>query len=503
MVRFWLPFLLAGMLGSTQAAAEIRLTLKVDKQILALGEPLTVALKVEGASGAAGSINLDKLKQNFNIFGITTDAGKLYKNGRSINIETMTLTLYPLRTGKLNIPELHYKGKHSKAVQVTVLAFDKQLAQVVFRTASDIAHPLVRQEITLTLDIYDDGTLQWTVPHELVAAGAHQRRLAESQSEEMLDGVRYTVHRYAWALMPLRDGKLKVEFPLLDAFKFGSRLRYPVAPLHIDVAAVPAYLPVYVPIGKPVVSVQPLPAELALHRPVNWVLKIQGNGISEEGVRKLLRSARSNASLNFYPATIGTDDTGRAMTATQVLLFTLPFVPVHTGMLKMPDINLPYYDTAGSRIESVFVPGAEIRVFNPLWLVIGKTLLGLALLLAVLVLLYVLQKIIRSSRQRRQTLRMISGAKSAESLQLALMKFDIAFPRNLTLQQWSSCMQKIYRVDERLTALVQKLENALYGADEQGVDVSSLARTAAVLLKNLPKRNPFELPAWFKALPRI
>ena len=498
--RFWLLFLLAGILGSTQAVADTRMTLKADKQVIALGEALTVTLTVEGASDTVSGINLDKLKQNFNIYGISSAASKLKKNGRSINVETMTLSLYPLHTGKLTIPALHYKDNHSNTQHVSVLAFNKQLTKVVFKTASDNTHPLVRQEVTLALDIYDDGSLQWTAPQEIVAPGAHLRRLAESQTEEMLDGVRYTLHRYAWALMPLRGGKLNVEFPLLDAFKFGTRLRYPVAPLRIDVAAVPAYLPVNVPIGKPVVSVQDLPVELALHRPVNWVLKVQGNGISAEGVRSLLSSVRSNAALNFYPATVSSNDGARAISAAQVLVVTLPFVPEQTGLHKMPDINLPYYDPASSRVDSLLLPGAYIRVFNPVWSVVAEVLLGLVLLLGIFGMSYLLQKTLRSGRKKRLMLHRISRATNAEDLQRALLQFDPAFSSNITLQEWLSSMQKNYGVDEQLPLLVQKLEKVLYGSDEQAVDISILANTAAALLKSCAKNNRFPMWAWINKM---
>ncbi len=500
--RFWLLCLLAGVFGSSQAVADVHMAINTDKQSMALGEALTVTLTVEGASDIVSDVNLAKLKQNFNIYSVSTAASKLHKKGRSINVETMTLILYPLHTGKLTIPALHYKDKHSTALHVSVLAFNKQLSKVVFKTASDNAHPLVRQEVTLTLDIYDDGSLQWTAPHEIVAPGAHLRRLAESQSEETLDGVRYTLHRYAWALMPLRDGKLNVEFPLLDAFKFGTRLRYPVAPLRLDVAAVPAYLPVYVPIGKPVVSVQDLPVKLALHRPVNWVLTVQGNGISAEGVRGLLSTLRSDAAFNFYPLTVNDNDGTRATSALQVLRVTVPFVPEQTGTQKMPDINLPYYDPATARVDSLLVPGAHIRVFNPVWAVVVEVLSGLVLLLSILGMSYLLQKTLRSSRKKRLILHGISRATSAEDLQRALLHFDPAFASNITLQEWLSNMRKNYGVDEQLTLLVQKLEKVLYGSDEHAVDITKLAHTAAALLKCGTKISRFEMRAWINKMTR-
>ncbi|MFA6904570.1 MAG: hypothetical protein WC236_15965, partial [Gallionellaceae bacterium] len=262
----------------------------------------------------------------------------------------------------------------------------------------------------LVLEIYDDGSLQWSVPQEITATGAHQRRLAESQREEVLEGTRYTVHRYAWALMPLSEGSMKIAFPMLDAFKFGSRLRYAVAPLLINAAPVPAYLPVHVPIGKPLLTMEPLPAEIAVGRPLNWVFTLQGESLSAEGTGKLLASIRDSETLRFYPPEISQSGNERATTATQTLRVTLPFVPLRTGTLQLPDIDLPYYDPAGARVESVTVQGAQFEVVNPLWQNVQKITPGFIALLALVAAAYSLSKTLRRILKIRLSLRVIRNA---------------------------------------------------------------------------------------------
>jgi hypothetical protein len=486
--KLWQLALLIGLGWSGMAVADVRFTLKVDKKTIALGEPLTLELRADDGREPLSGISLDPLKQSFNVYGISSNVQTQTRKGRTVSVESMTLILYPLRSGKLQLPALRYMKKASKALDISVTESGKNTLPVIFKTAIDSAGLQVRQAATLTLDIYDDGTLQWTAPGEPQAAGAHQRRLAESQREEMLEGTRYTVHRYAWALMPLREGSLKVEFPLLDAFKFGTRLRYPLAALKLEVAAVPAYLPVHVPIGKLQVAAEALPAEIALGRPVNWNLTIQGSGLSEAGLGKLLSSIRSNEALKFYPASISKVDNARATTAAQTLRVTLPLVPLQTGTQQLPEINLPYYDPASARIESIVIPGARIKVINPLWLTVQKIALGLLVLLCAIALGYWLFAKLRQLLQRRSALLAIKRAVSADELHRALLYFesDSAAVSSATLQQWLQHMQQTSSSAAQLAGVVQRLENARYGAGTTDRDISGLAREAVRLLKQLP-----------------
>lgn len=467
------------------AAAETRLTVTADRKSSVLGEPVLLEIRAVDAREPLSSIGLEKLKADFNVYGISSNTKTERKNGHSINTETMSLTLYPLRSGRLTIPALSYRGSRSKPIALFVAESGKNTAKVIFKTALDTAQPQVRQAATLSLEIYDDGALQWTAPRELLAAGAHQRRLAESQSEEMLDGKRYTVHRYAWALMPLREGKIMVEFPMLDAFKFGTRLRYPVATFKLNSEPVPAYLPVHVPIGKLSIAADPLPQEIALERPVNWIFTVQGYGLSEEGLGKLLSAMPNNERLRFYPPLIGQTDNERDLSAMQKLRVTLPFVPLQAGSLRLPEINLPYYDPASARLEAVALQPVQVAVFNPLWRTAQKIILGLLLLAGISGSGYWLFVRLRAYLYRRKALLAISRVANVEELHGALLKFpgDDMQLHNYTLQQWLQYMQLRYKTDERLSGLVRKLEAAKYAGGKTEVDISRLALEAAGIMK--------------------
>ena len=132
-----LIFLMLNVFLPRLAVAEVGMHLQVDKKTIALGEALTVELRVEGVRETISVINLDQLKKNFNVYGVSVSAQEIIKKGRHIKTEIMTLTLYPLRSGKLQIPALSYNGKKTPALTVNVLEFSKQVSQVTFKTAID------------------------------------------------------------------------------------------------------------------------------------------------------------------------------------------------------------------------------------------------------------------------------------------------------------------------------------------------------------------------------
>lgn len=469
------------------AQAIASLTVKVDKKTIVLGEALIVELRVEEGSEPLSNIKLDQVKQNFNIYGISSTVLSQNKKGRSVRIETMTLTLYPFSKGRVQLPALSYRGKSSQPIWVEVVESSQRIPRVIFQRALDTAHAQVRQAATLSLEIYDDGSLQWTAPREIIADGAHQRILAESQRVAVLDGISYTIQRYSWAITPLRAGGIQITFPMLDAFKFGTRLRYAVAPVWINAAPVPAYLQVHVPIGKPVIEFEPLAHEIALDRPVNWIFRVQSASLSVEGLGKLLSNLRSNETIRFYPSVISALGNDRASTATQILQVSVPFVPLRTGILTLPEINLPYYDPASARVESVLMSGATVEVFNPLSRMLLKIMLLLAGLALGIALAYWAIKQLQRSLLKRRSLLAISRAVNANELRVALLNFDLKpeSGRCATLQQWLKNRQQKNGVEQRLLALVEKLERVNYGLAQE--NIANLAKEASQILRKVSR----------------
>lgn len=457
LIALWLTLL------STSAWAQPQLSVTTDKHDIALGAAITVTIRAQDADAALDTLNLDALKPDFDIYTRSSSKQTELVRGKLSTIETTSLILYPLRSGQLQLPAFAFGTTTSRPVTITVQDSDTETPQVIFKPSLTPAHPLTRQVITLSLDIYDDGSLQWTAPKLPTPAGTYIRELAQSQWDTTLNGTAFTVHHMAWAIMPLSAGNVTLTFPILNAVKFGNRLRYAVPPLQFTATPAPRYLPVYVPIGKLSVSSQPPAGELILNRPANWNLIVRGTGISAEGLRKLLPEMMDSDSVHFYPPQIQLVDEN-AKSLEQTLLVTLPFQPQRAGLVQLPEIILPYYNPTSGLIESATAASPLITVTNPLWHSMIKLITITASLILIAWLARISLRLHRRKRIRQASLQRMAEATTPQQLSQALLNFDWGsgpIPAS-TLRVWLSKLEYSHGNQAALNHLVQQLESACY-----------------------------------------
>lgn len=483
MVRHWLIALGLALLTAT-AWGRPHLSLAVDKHDIALGEALTVTIRAEDTGAALGSLDLNALKNDFDIYTSSTSKQTEIIQGKPVTTETATLILYPLHSGRLQLPAFELAGTGSRAVAVEVHESGPDIPQVLFRSALAPEHPLTRQVAILTLDIYDDGSLQWSPPKLTAPAGMYIRELASSQRDTTLDGVPFTLHRQAWAVMPLASGNATINFPMLNAIKFGNRLRYAVPPLQFNAGPSPRYLPVYVPIGTLAVDSRLPSGKLVVNRPVNWNLTVRGRGISVESIARLLPALTDSDALHFYPPQIRLAD-GDDNSLEQTYLVTLPFEPLRSGVLRLPEIELPYYNPVTGKIESAGIAAQAIIAINPLW----HTVMKLAAVAAAAGLLFWLSRIglrlHHRKRVRRASLRRIAAAANAHQLSQALLDFDwgAGAIKARTLRLWLAETERRYGDTPALAELVGEVESSRYHTAINESDWLRLHQTALQVMR--------------------
>ncbi|MDA8254934.1 MAG: BatD family protein [Betaproteobacteria bacterium] len=484
LLRRLIPWL---MLVWTWAAAAASLEVRVEPKTLAMGEPLSAEIRASGLGARLDESIIAPWRRDFEVYTASTSTTE--QRGRSTQV--MSVTLYPLRSGELSLAPLALAGKTSRAVPVRVETSGPDVPRVVTRAYLDRIHPTVREAVLLTLDLYDDGSLQWSPPGELRAPDMHLRYLGERQAQATLEGAAYTVHRYLWALTPLRDGSLEVKFPTLAAVKFGKRLRYPAPAVGFRASPVPAYLPVHVPVGKVSLAPGPLPAGWVVGRPVNWTFTVSGAGITAEGLSRLLADMPDRAGLHAYAAQVsGRPATPGDAAAAQTFDVTIPVTPLAGGEIRLPDVRLPYFDQAAGRIVLAQLTGAPVEVVDPVRqrIIAASLLLGGTLLAGMLV--YIGMRRWKRMRIRHAALAQVRAADSAEALTRALLAFDDGHgaPGGTTLGQWLVRLEDRMGAPEQLTRLVEVLEAGRYGAVKLPDIVALRAAFAQALARMRPKR---------------
>lgn len=448
------------------------LTAQLDRKTLALGEPLTLSLS--GKAATLEAIDLAPLQGDFEVFARTLS--------KSETQGILQLTLYPLKTGRLAIPALGSGRDRSRTLAVRVDAGSADMPAVSVKLHTEPGQPLVRQATRLTLELCDDGSLEWKRPNLPLSGRMQHRALGEEQIEIEQDGVRCTAHRYHWAVLPTQAGEIRFELPMLEANKFGQRLRLPPPVASFAAAPVPAWLPLNVPVGKPSLSAEALPAESPLERPLAWRFTVEG-GYSVDGLKALLAlQLQAHAAWRAYPPTVellAPEDRNSPLTRLAVTLYALPET---SGPLALPALTLPYFDPGSGRLEQLALAKQTLEIYAPFWRKLGLAAVLLAGSAVLLVLLQWLHREWQWRRRRDDTLLAIGNAADPAELGLVLRAFSLTpnAQAAATLGQWLAHMRRQWQGTTALDALVAALEARRYNL--QYIPLADLKQQAVAAL---------------------
>jgi hypothetical protein len=472
-------FLLAG--GLANAAS---LSAQLDRTTVALGEPVSLTVQAQGLS--LNALDVGPLGARFDVSGRTLSRGT--------DSETLVLTLYPRAAGALHIPPLQLDARRTAALPLTVTDGSDAVPRVTANWVLDPAEPRVNQPTRLTLAICDDGSLQWQRPALPTHAGRIVRALGEEEGTGEHAGEACTLHRFHWALLATRDGAATLAAPMLDAGRFGQRLRFPGPPLSYHAAALPAWLPAHVPAVAPVVHADSLPARWPLQRPLSWRIEVVG-GYSADGLKALLDlQLNESAALGVYPPLIEVitpDDRNSPLTRYAVTLFLQPRA---SGEVMLPALNLPWYDPARDQLASQVLPGRSIAVFDPRLQLARQVAGGLAGVLLLAALAWQIRRMARWRMARRRGLRAIREARGNTELALAVRQFSLtgqsAAP---SLGEWQRRLAQETRGCDVADA-VQQMEQQLFGQA-----LPTPAELQQALLRELAHACPKPRAPWRRA----
>ena len=326
------------------APAHAALEVKIDKTRSQLGEPLVLQIS---SSEDLSALDLSPLSGHFELASQTLN--RVSNQGRDKYL--LETTLYPLRSGVLVIPSLALGTQRSRALSIRVTP-----ANVLIRAWFPPDMPMAREATILHLEIRDDGSVSWDTQIQIDAPYTMIRTLPEAIRDETRDGIKHKVHHLRWQILPLKEGSVTVRFGMLDAHRYGQRLRYPVGNVSLRVRPTPAYLPLRLPIGRVYVRSDPRPRHVNANKLQTWNMYVQAPGLSAEGLQSLLQY-NVPAGVVFYPPNI----TSVMLGADEYLRLSLSFKADRSARM-FPEIRLPYFDVRTQRIETITLPASQLHV---------------------------------------------------------------------------------------------------------------------------------------------
>jgi len=471
--------LMALLAGSTSHAAS--LTARLDKSTVALGEPLSLTIQADGLD--LDALDLAPLEGHFEVFA--------RNRSRGADSDTLMLTLYPRSAGNLSIPPLQLDTRRTVALPLSVSDGSEAVPRVTANWELHPTAPQVNQPARLSLAICDDGSLQWRRPALPTHAGRVVRVLGEEEGAGERAGEACIVRRFHWALLATREGAATITAPMLDASRFGQRLRFPGPSLNFEAAALPAWLPAHVPPVAPVIQADALPARWPLQRPLSWRWVVEG-GYSADGLKALLDlQLRESPTLGVYPPLIepvATDDLNSPLSRYAVTLFLQPRA---SGEVTLPTLSLPWYDRARGQLAGVKLEGKTLTVFDPRWQLAVQVAGSLASVLLLAGLLWQARRMARWRLARRRGLRAIRQAQGIAGLAQAVRQFSLTGqPPAPSLGEWQ-CRLMQEATGCEVADAVRQLEQQLFGQA-----LPAPAELQQALLRRLAQARPKAQGRW-------
>ena len=465
-------------LGVVAAAASAQgsLQCQVDRTPAVLGHPLTWTLTARGTSQPLPTLTTAQLEPDWLL---TDQQGASGTDAAGQREQTAALTLYPLRGGPLQLPEVQAGSAHCAAQTVTVAPAEAGQAPLQWRTRMHPAQPYALQPLLVELWVIGAGNLSWHTPPAR-SAQARLMPLAETTRNEVIDGTSQPVQVFAWQVLPLQAGAVTVDFGLVRARSFGQLRVYAPPPLQFDARALPQWWPAGGLIGAPQVQTLQSSTTLRLGETGVWRLRLSSPGLDRAQVLRLV-----NAWTAALPPAFGAAGaqvrraTELAASAEDAWDIDLYLRPQSAGRLQAPALRLDYFDPRTELPATAHWQPPAMQVDDPRGRHLAIGLLGAIGLLSLLFGLRATLCRNRRAQKRRAAWRAVAQAQTPAALLRAWLQVPTCTtPTSATLQDWLEAA----RVPEAhaLRHHAARLQQMLYAAPGGAAPANVTALAVAV-----------------------
>ncbi len=506
----------AWLLPLTAWAAPAPCQLTVDAGQSQYGKPVLLQLTLPAGQFDSDTLDLTALDRDFVI-----ESNIIARAQRAGADHSLRLRLYARRPGALQVPALRCGTGTTRPMTVAMAPARDDKDHSLIQVTSTISESAVwiKQPVQVTMHITGAFRYAGFDTEPATTPGLEVEMQSPVRSTVRRDGRELTQHQSVWRLYALRSGAMPVQLPALK-YRRGGTVTHWFYPPRVDlrVRALPAYVPVTLPIGRIAVQVALPAAPFLLTGHLNFLrIDITGAGARAHELQELTRQLHTHGDLQFYPHRLvsaalpdvesrdvaaqhaapqdgGSQDAEPMASAARSrisaaghVLIEQPFTPGTMGLLALPALRVQYFDPDTGKIVTYRQALGTVLVLAP-WAVYPGAIL--ALIVAGLALRRgygVAARRVRVWQIYGQALARLREAQTPAQLTAALLDTARAeaWPENLTLHMWLCRWQRHYPCSPHLETALVALQAQLYG----GADVS-LADIRGVLLHACHQRLP-------------
>jgi len=380
------------------------ISVKTDRNPVALNESFRIIFTAEGSLD--GEPDFGPLNKDLQLLGTGQSSSFSMVNGKVSRSKTYTLTVAPLRQGKIIIPSISFGRDKSPQINVTIVAAGSQPPRsgpaapsakkdLMFVTSEvDTNAPYVQQQIILKVRVF--RRKQWADANLSNPAfdGVEMRVQPVGDAttyETTIKGKAYQVTELHYALFPQQSGELNIapftvtaKFPAgvkkqrspfggfsNDPFfdDFFSRQTYATKtatskPIQLQVKSIPKSFT-----GKHWLPAKDLQlqetwsadvSQLKVGEPVTRTLAVIGDGVGTGQIPDI--TMKETDQLKNYPDQPVTDEqlSSKGLLSTRTHKFAV--IPSQPGKHTIPMIEIPWWNTRLDKMQIARIPAGTITV---------------------------------------------------------------------------------------------------------------------------------------------
>lgn len=368
-------------------AADI--TVSVDRNPVNAGESFHIVFTVPG--NVSGRPDFAPLQQDFDILGQRHSTSISIANGRTTSSGQWLVEVLARRSGQLIIPPIAFAGQHSPPLTIEIrerrpgaVPGDPQGGEVFLEVAVDSAAPYVQQQVLYTARIFLAELLQPGNPslsEPQLEAGVIKRLGDDLQYTVNRSGGRYRVLERRYAIFPQQSGtrviaplEFKAEigrsrFSFMDPFNWqpqspSRRIVRRSEAVTLQVKPIPPQFTGshWLPVKQLRIAEQwsTDPASLQQGEPVTRSLQLEAVGALANQLPAL--TTAPGPGFRHYPEQAERNDTVTGEGFAAALVQRAAVIPGQAGEMVLPELSVPWWNTAADREEQARLPSRKVTV---------------------------------------------------------------------------------------------------------------------------------------------
>ena len=489
MVRLVIWFCCLLLLPAVALAGQHLQLVVADDQV-ELGRPVQAEILAMDFDRSLDSIELQPWKKNFGVVIKAPAEPVEDRRWSGQAVQRLRLELYPRREGQLEIAPLVFAdpgrlGHRSDPHTINVIS--GSVAGVPLGVSVNVSQqqPWQRQQVLVTLSVTTPERFASLQAEAITGLAGFEVVLLPATRERIESEGADTQLSIGWALFPLLAGSQTIDLPVIS-YRLGGREQrhYFLPPLQLDVQALPPYVPPTLPVGEVSIVSEPVNGELQPGKLKLWNVSLQGPGVPAHWLPPLLNQIQTDESIQFLPAELARSTKPDLSGVHGEVMYQIPFKPLRSGFLQLPEFHLQYFDPITGRLMTVTHQPHQPLVLGLAW----RVLFSVVSLVLLAVCGWWLLKLTRTWFVRRghyrQAAIQIAKAKDAQQLRAALQALAAAegWGKNLTLHDWAEAWRKSYHANEAFEMVLANLSTACYG-HEPIAELPKLRSDLLTLLK--------------------